>query len=323
MGRHFPPRGTYSLYVNHLEKADVLLGNEPSRRNAQIKTIAEGLIDAQDRSFAFANFTHPNDLFSILEHENNSALARAAYISYMFPLRVPSETLQLIRATSAEPLLKFLPRKPKVLIGVQTFEEIQVLVIKSKYRKNIRGCCIPLRPCLCYEPKMAARALTPAHFWRKLVCDSGRVGGPLFPETSANSANRQIKAAMEKLGYDQGREYSSHAFRLGETEEVKDPGSTFAAIIKSGTWAAAGCKPYLDIHRDEALNISRLLLGNADSNSEGEDPPPDRDRGLRARMQTIPTVLKMADGRNLRKRKLSPYRPAIKAPTRAYLKPPA
>ena len=150
MGRHFPPRGTYSLYVNHLEKADVLLGNEPSRRNAQIKTIAKGLIGAQDKRFAFTNFAHPNDLFRIMEHGNNSALARVAYISYLFSLRVPSETLQLIRAASTEPLLKFLHQKPKVLIGVQTFGKIQVLVIKFKYRENVRGGRILLRPCLCY-----------------------------------------------------------------------------------------------------------------------------------------------------------------------------
>ena len=115
---------------------------------------------------------------------------------------------------------------------------------------------------------------------------------------------------MEKLGYDQGRKYSPHAFRREATEEIKDSGSTFATIIKSGTWTAAGFKSYLDLQRDEALNISRLLLENADSNSEDDDPPPDRDRDLRPRLKTIPMVLKMKEGQNLRKGKLSPISPS-------------
>ena len=306
----FHPGKTFGLYASHLKKADMLLGNEPSWHNCQIHTISKGLINAQDRSFAFTNFIQSNDLFRILEHENNSALARIAYISYLFSLRVPSETLQLIRAPATAPLLKFIPQVPKVLIGVQTFEQIEVLVIKFKYRKNIRGGCILLRPCLCNEPKMAARALCPVHFWWKKICESTRVGDPLFPKTYANSVNQQIKAVMDKLGYEQGRKYSSHAFRRGATEEIKDSGSTFATIIKSGTWTAAGFKSYLDLQRDEALNISRLLLENADSNSEDDDPPPDKDRDLRSRLKTIPMVLKMKESQNLRKRKLSPISPS-------------
>ena len=54
--------------------------------------------------------------------------------------------------------------------------------------------------------------------------------------------------------------YSPHAFRIGNTEEIKDIGSTVATIIKSGNWAAAGLKSYPDHQRDEALNITRLLL---------------------------------------------------------------
>ena len=114
-----------------------MMRNEPTWRNSEFRTVAKGLRTAQDRSFAFSNFAHPSDLFRILDHEaNRSTLARVAYISCLFYLRVHSDTLQPQRASAADPLLKFLPQEPKALIGVQTFEEIQVLAIESKYRKT-------------------------------------------------------------------------------------------------------------------------------------------------------------------------------------------
>ena len=133
------PGKTYELYVNHIRKADVMLGGESAWRNSEIRTIAGRLTNAQDRSSALPNFARHNDIFRILERENNrSALARVAYVAYLLPLRVHSATLQLRRASADEPIRKFLPQEPKATIGVNTFEKVQVLSIKSKYRKNIR-----------------------------------------------------------------------------------------------------------------------------------------------------------------------------------------
>ena len=77
---------------------------------------------------------------------------------------------------------------------------------------------------------------------------------------------------MTKLRYDQGRKYSPHAFRRGATEEIKNSGPTFATVIKSGGWAAAGYKSYLDLQADEAVNISKLLLDTTNSDSNDTDP---------------------------------------------------
>ena len=116
---------------------------------------------------------------------------------------------------------------------------------------------------------------------------------------------------MEKLGYGQGRKYSPPtASNEGGTEEIKASGSTFAAIIKSGIWTAEGFKSYLDIQRDEALKISRLLLENAASNSEDDEIPEGKDRGLRSRINTIPMILKRKEGENIRIRKRSAPSPS-------------
>ena len=118
-----------------------------------------------------------------------------------------------------------------------------------------------MRPCLFRCPKIAGRSAYPSQFWWEVVRDSSRVGRPLFSGTSANSINEQMNAAMGEVGCCLGREYSPYAFRRSTAEEIKDSGSTSAAIIKSGTWAADGLKSYVDLQRDDALNIPRLLLG--------------------------------------------------------------
>ena len=75
----FNPGRTYGLYVSHIRKADLMLGNEPTLRNTEIRTIANGLAGAQDRSYAFSNFTQSIDLFKILARASNrSALDRSA-----------------------------------------------------------------------------------------------------------------------------------------------------------------------------------------------------------------------------------------------------
>ena len=179
----FKPGKTFANYTNHLKKADLLLGNEPKWCNLEIRTIAKGLINAQDRSFAFPNYIQSVDLFQIISHEvTHSPLARIAYLSYLFSLRVPSETLRLVRAPPGTPLLRFLPQTEKALIGVETFEEIQVSVIKFRFRKNIRGGFILIRPCLCNEKAKRARPLCPVHAWWRLITKVTRVGGAPFPD---------------------------------------------------------------------------------------------------------------------------------------------
>ena len=75
---------------------------------------------------------------------------------------------------------------------------------------------------------------------------------------------------MRDLDYDQGRRLSSHAFRKGATDEIKNPGPTFATILTSGLWSPGGFRFYLGLHADEAVNISALLIKAIDS--ESDDP---------------------------------------------------
>ena len=52
-----------------------------------------------------------------------------AYISYLFSLRVHSETLQLTVAKHDEKLLRFIPQGHKAIIGPRTYNNTTALVI--------------------------------------------------------------------------------------------------------------------------------------------------------------------------------------------------
>ena len=93
---------------------------------------------------------------------------------------------------------------------------------------------------------------------------------------------------MTQMGYPGGPKYSSHAFRRGATQEIKDSGSTLALIITSGTWTHAGYKAYLDLQADFAINISRFALDALGSGSEEDDPDhPKNEKKMRKRRRAF------------------------------------
>ena len=260
--------------------------------SAIVRSISRGLENSQDRSFAFPNFFFSKDLTALLDHEGpDSPFFQVAYMSYLFSLRVPSEALTMKRAFRDDPLTEFVPQTDKVLIGIRTYEATDLLVVKFAYRKNIRGGCVLFRPCICAEPDCRARTLCPLHAIWPRIRDRTLAGGLLFPMFSPCSLNRTFKVVMTKMGYRDGPKFSSHAFRRGATQEIKDSGSTLSVIIKSGTWTHAGYKSYLDLQADYAINISRFLIESLGSDSEEEDAcgPPAEQR-IRKKLKGIPVA---------------------------------
>ena len=218
-------------------------------------------------------------------------MAMVAYLSYLFSLRVPSETLVLQVDGAPDILTNLTPQIPKALIGADALNQTPVPVIKVRFGKNIRGGCILIRPCLCGEARRAARDLCPVRaFWQPLRANL-RPGDAIFGTLSATSVNRQLKAIMTKMGYMQGRRFSSHGLRKGATQEISASGSTIATIIGSGTWTSGGYKCYLDLQADEAANISALLLENADSDSGGSDRErPSCLQSIRNKLPKVPPI---------------------------------
>ena len=129
-----------------------------------------------------------------------------------------------------------------------------------------------MRPCLCGAASEAELELCPVHAVWPQIRDRVDAGGPLFPVFTANNFNRKLKQTTTALKCPEGGRFSPHAFRRGATQEIKNSGSTFATIVKSGTWLSARYRNYLDLSADEAINISTLLLDTLGSDSEDSDP---------------------------------------------------
>ena len=170
---------TFGLYLNHVKKASILLEQDTSWHDA----IAKGMANAQDRSFAFPNYVFPHDLIKLIEWETwHSPLAQVDFLSYLFSLRAPSDALQLRKAASPGKLLKFTQQREKFPIGIKQMEDTEVLVAKFKFRKNIRGGCVLIRPCLCAETHTKARAICPIHTFWPLVAKNCATHELLFPK---------------------------------------------------------------------------------------------------------------------------------------------
>ena len=263
---------SFAQYTGHLSKACILLQHPTDWYKDEIKTIARGLSAAQDETVASPNFIMSSGALRIIEYEGRFApMAILAYLSFLFPLRAPSETLMMGVADLSVRLTACVPQEPKAIIGTDTRNQAPVLVIKFRYRKNIRGGCILIHSCLCAETRAAARALFPVHSFWGHIRNNYRPGGRIFPGLSANSVNRQRKAIMALMGYIRARKYSPHACRMGATQEILASGPTLATILGSGTWRSGGYKCCLDHQSDEAADVSSLLLETTESDIEEED----------------------------------------------------
>ena len=123
--------------------------------------------NAQGQSFAAPNFIMASDVVRIIPDQiwkGNTGML--AYLSYLFPLRAPSETLRPTIAIPNEKLLKFAPHGPKSLIWHRAYYNNSALVIKFRCRENIRGGRISIRHCLCAMASSPDRAFCPVHgFW--------------------------------------------------------------------------------------------------------------------------------------------------------------
>ena len=65
----FNPVKTYALYTNHVRKAAILLGHDDSWLTSEIKLIAKGLRNAQDRGLAFPNYIMSADVLRVFWHQ--------------------------------------------------------------------------------------------------------------------------------------------------------------------------------------------------------------------------------------------------------------
>ena len=148
----FGPRKTSGLYPNHALKDCVMLGCPSEWINPRPTNACKGTSGRSGPQFRLAEF------HSAWRFNPNTELRWGRFgirggivLPFLFSLRSHSEARFLRMAGDAEQPPRFTRQGEKALIGTRPVEHTEILVIKSRFRKNIRGGCILLRPCLCFE----------------------------------------------------------------------------------------------------------------------------------------------------------------------------
>ena len=256
----FNDTATFGNYISYLQKACFFLRQPTTWLTPAVRHVAKGLAKAQNKSFKFANFIRSQLLVEIIEHESTgSEFAQAAFPSFLFSFRVPSETLQLRRNYADGPLMVFSPQEEKAIIGVSYEGNGPYLVAKLSWRKNLPGGCILRRPCFCHLASPKARKLCPVHVFWKLIRRRVDPGQPLFPAVNRRNFNRILKAVLARMGIPEAERYSSHAFRRGAANELTKRGSQWSTVATLGEWRSLAFRGYVDLTLQLDKDMSKLL----------------------------------------------------------------
>ena len=79
-----------------------------------------------------------------------------------------------------------------------------------------------------------------------------------------------LKAVLAKLGIPEAARYSSHGFRRGTSQELKETGSPRTVVASSGIWHSPSFRGYLDMSKDVEIGVQQLFDVDFDSDS-GDD----------------------------------------------------
>ena len=257
----FKPNPTFSNYVGYLRKAchfleQPLSWDTPAVRN----TVAALKLEGAGR-FRFPNFIRSEFVAKIVAKETRDGpFAQLSFISFLYALRVPSEALILRRAYLSDDLTGFEPMRDTALIGLRGPPGHECLVIRFLRRKNLPNGCILSRPCFCKLEAKSAKRLCPIHAFWPAIASRVKCGEELFSGFTPQNVNTTIKAVLHKLGVPHADCYTSHGYRRGAAQELKERGCQWPIVASLGEWRSLAFMGYLDIARDVARDMSKLLV---------------------------------------------------------------
>ena len=133
------------------------------------------------------------------------------------------------------------PHPDKALIKLATIDGQPFLVMKFSFRKNLVYGCILRRPCFSSVRTQRAIALCPVHTFWPLIKARVRSGHLISPSMTWRNLNRIIKAALGRLLAPHSERYSSHAFRRGAAQELKETGSPGQSSLQRADGARLAC----------------------------------------------------------------------------------
>ena len=114
-----------------------------------VRSAARGLRNAQNLSFEFQNYLMADDLMRLLQVSDLSTeFGQAAFYSFLFLIRVPSETLSMRKADLSDRLTEFPHQEHKVMVGMRAIGRRDFLLAKFSRRGIlIADACYGFRAC--------------------------------------------------------------------------------------------------------------------------------------------------------------------------------
>ena len=272
MSTLFAETATFQQYVNSLRKVCYILRYPLDWSTKAVCHAAFGLRLAGQNRIRFPNFIRSELIWKMVTQLGpENEFARLAYISFLFAFRVPSEALLLRRAHKRDEVDLFTPQGDKALIACRNVGGSPVLFVKLAWRKHMPGGCIMKRPCFCPLETKRARALCPVHWfwpWVRNTCQSGDL---LFKETNSRNVNRRLRRTFSTLKIPAANRYSSHGFRRGAAQELKENGSQWPIVAELGKWNGLSFKDYVDLSDELSHDMSKLFISNYNFQSDEED----------------------------------------------------
>ena len=219
----------------------------------------------------FPNFIRSELIWRIASAEpKDSEFPHLAYLAFLFAFRVPSEALVLQRAHKGGEVDLFTPQKEKALIACRAVDGVEVLIAKLAWRKNMPGGCIPKRPCFCPHDTPRARGLCPIRWLWPCVRAHRQPGEFLFQKVNANNVNRFTRKALSDLNPPAVQRYSSHGFRRGAPQELKESGAQWPIVAEVGKWKELSFRPYVDLSDELAESMAQLFIESYSFDSDEE-----------------------------------------------------
>ena len=134
------------------------------------------------------------------------------------------------------------------------------LVLRLSSRKNLPSGRIISRPCFCSLPAPAAKRMCPVRAIWPCVASRVRHGDKISPSFTAQNSNTALKAVLAKPLANHAGGYSSHGFRRGAAQALKETGSQRAAIATIGDWKSLDFLGYVDLADSVEQDMAKLLI---------------------------------------------------------------
>ena len=151
-------------------------------------------------------------------------------------------------------------------MGLGGTGKAKCLASRFPTRKNLPRGCVLSRQCFFRLHGPKAKRLCPAHSIWPAICAIVNPWKLLVSGYSATNANARIKDVFGNLNIPYARSYSSHGFRMGATQDLKEKGPQWSVCATVDEWGSIAFFGYVDADRDVDRDMSKLRI-------ETEGPP--------------------------------------------------